>query len=293
MMQQHLELKRQETKPRSFDAESLIFKNAGLGRTASLAQKRHEDSHRLQRQDEALALSSSRQTKHDGQEQLLIEKGDLSSSREKCRASINCPNSGALIPIFETKIQLVIKARSAANQACNIIDVPSTWTQQELKDHIRCLYGYSPTETLVVTLGGKQLREPHARLCDGKVSRYGLLQHESVSLLGGSDKGEEDKQVELPPIMQVLRHGLLNLNMQRKEEEDEEEQKDDNSEMDFIATLVDNKTKPGEETKTIQQKKQSSAIEPEPSCNGEFDEEEFRKLDNKIKEGQATEEEDN
>ena len=51
--------------------------------------------------------------------------------------------------------------------------------------------------------------------------------------------------------MQVLRHGLLNLNMQRKEEEEEEEQKDDNSEMDFIATLMDNKIKPGEETKTI------------------------------------------
>ena len=74
-----------------------------------------------------------------------------------------------------------------------------------------------------------------------------MLQHESVSLLGGSDKGEEDKTVELPPIMQVLRHGLLNLNMQRKEEE----KKDDNSEMDFIATLMDNKTKPGEETRTI------------------------------------------
>ena len=155
------------------------------------------------------------------------------------------------MPESETKIPLIVKARSAANQGCSFIDVPSTWTQQELKNHIRIAFGYSSTETLAVTLGGKQLREPYARLCDGKVSRYGLLQHESISLLGGSDKGEEDKQVELPPIMQVLRHGLLNLNMQRKEEEDEEEQKDDNSEMDFIATLVDNKTKPGEETKTI------------------------------------------
>ena len=52
--------------------------------------------------------------------------------------------------------------------------------------------------------------------------------------------------------MQVLRHGLLNLNMQRQQDKQEEEQNDDdNSEMDFIATLMDNKTKPAEETKTI------------------------------------------
>ena len=189
-------------------------------------------------------------------EKPIIKQGDLSPLRGKRRASIDCPNSGALLPAqSETKIPLIVKVRSAANQGCIVIAVPRTWTQQELENHIRFLYGYSSTETLAVTLGGKQLREPHARLCDGKVSHYGLLQHESVSLLGGSKKVEEDKQeqVELPPIMQVLRHGLLNLNMYRQEEEQEgdqdEEQKDDNSEMDFIATLVDVKTKSGKETK--------------------------------------------
>ena len=62
--------------------------------------------------------------------------------------------------------------------------------------------------------------------------------------------------------------------------------------MDFIATLVDNKIKPGEETKTIQQEKQSSTTELEPARNELFDEEEFMKLDEKIREGEATEEQD-
>ena len=92
--------------------------------------------------------------------------------------------------------------------------------------------------------------------------------------------------------MQVLRQGLLNLNMHRQQDDQEEEQKKDNSEMDFIATLLDNKTKPGEEIKTIQQEKQSSTIEPEPARNELFDEKEFMKLDKKIREGEATEEED-
>ena len=87
--------------------------------------------------------------------QLLIEKGNLSSSQEKYRATIDCPNSSVLVPDLVTKIPLVVKARNAANQACNIIDVPSTWTQQELLNYIRYLYEYSPTETLLVTLGGK------------------------------------------------------------------------------------------------------------------------------------------
>ena len=186
------------------------------------------------------------------------EQSGLNSCREKCRTSIDCPDTGALRPEAETRtIPLIVRERSAAKQGCNFINVPSTWTQQELKNHIRCLYGYSSIEKFALTLCGKSLREPNTRLCDSKVSRYGLLLHDSISLLGGSDSvAEEEALVRLPPSpahFDDSRHGMSKLNLLTGENDQEEEKKDDDAGMNLNSTLKDIKVESYNEIANHQQ----------------------------------------
>ena len=57
--------------------------------------------------------------------------------------------------------------------------------------------------------------------------------------MGGSKKVEDQTSDKLPPIMQVLRHGLLNMTMHNQEGAQEDGQNDDESEINFIPNFPD------------------------------------------------------
>ena len=65
-----------------------------------------------------------------------------------------------------------------------MLNVPSTWSQRELCSHLQSLYG----ACLVFTLGGKQLKELHDRLCDANLTPYSLVLLEPIKLKGGSTR---------------------------------------------------------------------------------------------------------
>ena len=89
--------------------------------------------------------------------------------------------------------------------------------------------------------------------------------------------------------MQALRQGLFNQVMQHGEDDQEDEQNLDDSDRSLLANFLGNNARSDEETATI---KLSSVNEQEQSVTELLDEDEFKKLDNVIKEGKATEEEE-
>lgn len=93
----------------------------------------------------------------------------------------------------------------------------------------------------------------------------------------------------MPPILQALRHGLLSRVTQHGEDDQEDEQNADDSDRSLLASFLGNNAKSDEETATI---KLSSVNERDQSLVELLDEEQFMKLDNAIKEGKATEEEE-
>ena len=99
----------------------------------------------------------------------------------------------------KNRISLIVKATSATNQGYNRISVPNTWTQQELGKHIQFLYGYPSTEPCTLTISGKQLQQPIARLCDSNIGHNSLLIIDALLLQGGSNKVKAES-VELPQI---------------------------------------------------------------------------------------------
>jgi hypothetical protein len=74
--------------------------------------------------------------------------------------------------------------------------VPSTWTQQELCDYLRSLNDISPQACFALTLAGKQLKEPQARLSDENLLMpYSIICFEtSQRLVGGMITPKKEKE---------------------------------------------------------------------------------------------------
>ena len=65
----------------------------------------------------------------------------------------------------------------------------------DLRKHLRSLLGKDsqPDDSLTLTLGGKLLKDPQARLCDGNFRPYSLLSYESAYLHGGMSNRVQDE----------------------------------------------------------------------------------------------------
>ena len=112
--------------------------------------------------------------------QKTAEQGFLDSSEKGLMSEVNYKTTLQSV----LSIPLIVKAKDATDSVCQVIKVPSTWSQKDLSKHLQCLYG----DDLVFTLGGKQLKELQGRLCDRSLTPYSLLNYESIKLQGGSRK---------------------------------------------------------------------------------------------------------
>ena len=65
----------------------------------------------------------------------------------------------------------------------------------DLRNHLRSLLGEDShlDDSLTLTLGGKLLKDPSARLCDCDIRPYSLLSYDSAYLNGGMSNRVQDE----------------------------------------------------------------------------------------------------
>ena len=121
-----------------------------------------------------------------------------------------------LEPATVEKIPVIVKASDSARGQSKLISVPSTWTQRELCDYLRSLNGISSQACSALTLEGKQLKEPHARLSAwNSLKPYSLISFETSLHLSGGMRGKEkvsnkeDHTNSLSIVSNTERKGLL------------------------------------------------------------------------------------
>ena len=95
-------------------------------------------------------------------------------------------DASPLEPATVRKIPLIVKTRDSASGQSKLIKVPSTWTQQELCDYLQSLNAISSQACSALTLAGKKLKKPNARLSDVKsLKPYSFVSYESTQHLSG------------------------------------------------------------------------------------------------------------